>query len=948
MPVSNALEEELRSELRRKGRQIVWLDRNGDYADFVDGLRQRWKRGDFSYPVTAYRGSFLELIFQLDEFVDRTEHRAVLIHMPGHNEESIRETPVFEHYAAGKRYRKKLETLVEEVAAGDVAPREIDAFVDSDEVTLKAADDWLFEKTREKSLLSKLSITELWARLASSTDEELPEDEGDFEDVLEHLEVRTGLSETWREFSRFSIDSGGDDALSPLADELVGWTMAVEYVHDLQRAPVIDELQPLTELPETIRDECQKLTCFLRETSGFRDVYVRIADELGELLRTEFEAGVVDDLGDIDTFRFEEVRFFRGALDAVAKEQWETALERLQQRAQGTSFWIDRDPTRSHAWTLVQSAARLGKAVADHPAPLAGAQSLPEAVQSYVEGAWSVDKAHRELEQRRAALLEPGLDEFSKLRKRLDEMRSVYREWADELAHNFNDLCERVGFVPTESLQQRHIFEQVVEPWTYGAEKTAVVMVDALRYEMAEALRADLDDVGTAIHLDGRLAELPTVTAVGMNALAPVTDSAGRLQPIIRDGKFKGFETSVFQVRDPKTRKKMMRHRVEGRTCPLMNVSEVVNGAKDLSRVVNEASLVLVHSEGLDKVGEQGFGQLTFDTTLRDIRSAIRILREAGIQRFVVTSDHGFLLLDSTTRRKQQQGKKTDPSSRWRLYPGEQSDESLVSTPLTALKYDGVEQNLVMPRDTSIFDQGALDKTFVHGGNSLQERLIPVLRIEYRRQIGGSTGQYQIEAHVGESVMDMHCLRLNVSPEQGVLDLGGPQDVELSLRPPEGVTAELCSARDGARLRGASAIVPVEQTVELFFKLEAEDDRRARIEIYAPTQSDVVQAKTVDAQFDVIGVGPDNKSNNGQEEQSGSSSPSAEALDAIEDEAIRDVFAHICEYGSIDEKGATRMLGSARKFRRFSMKFEDYVDRLPFIVEIRWSREKNLKEYVLV
>lgn len=946
MPVSNALEEELRSELRRKGRQIVWLDRNGDYADFVDGLRQRWKRGDFSYPVTAYRGSFLELIFQLDEFVDRTEHRAVLIHMPGHNEESIRETPVFEHYAAGKRYRKKLATLVEEAAAGDVAPREIDAFLEDESLTLEAADDWLFERTREKSLLSKLSITELWSRLSRAVDEELPEEEADFGGVLKHLEVRVGLSEGWRRFSRFSTGTVGDEALAPLADELAGWAMAVEYVHDLKRAPMIEELQALTELPESILEECQKLTCFLRETSGFEDVYIRIADELGELLRKEFEAGSVDELGDIDTFRFEERRFFRGALQALGKEQWEMALERSRQRARGGSFWIDDDPKRGHAWTLLRSAAALGKAVSDYPTPLAGAQSLPEAVQSYVEGAWRVDKLHRQLEQRRAALLEPGLDEFSKLRKRLDEMRVIYRQWADELAYQFNDLCERVGFIPTESLQQRHIFEQVVEPWTYGEEKTAVVMVDALRYEMAEALRADLEEVGTTIHLDGRLAELPTVTAVGMNALAPVTDSVGRLQPIIRDDKFAGFETSVFQVRDPKSRKKMMRHRVEGRTCPLMNVSAVVDGSKDLNRVVSEASLVLVHSEGLDKVGEQGFGQLTFDTTLRDIRSAIRILREAGIQRFVITSDHGFLLLDSTTRRKRQHGKKTEPSARWRLYPGQQSDKSLVSTPLTALKYEGSDRHLVMPRDTSIFDQGALDKTFVHGGNSLQERMVPVLRVEYRRQIGGSTGQYQIATRVGESVMDMHCLELNISPEQGMLDLGGPRDVEIALRPPKGVTAELCSARGGARLRGASAIIPVEETVEIFFRLEAEDDRRARIEIYAPTQSDVVKAKAVDAQFDVIGVGPD-KLSDGDKSEEQRESGSGEALEAIEDEAIRDVFAHIREYGSIDEKGATHMLGSARKFRRFSMKFEEYVERLPFVVEIRWSREKNLKEYVL-
>lgn len=942
------LEGEVRTELRRKGCQLVWLDRDGDFEKFVDELRGRWETGDFAYPVVAYRGSFLEVMLQLDEFVDRTDHQAVLIHMPGYNEDTIRSTPVYEHYKAGKRYRKKLATLVEEAAAGKVAPRAIENFSEGKEdedVTLRAADDWLEEQTREESLLDKLSITELWCRLESSGGEDLPEDEADFDGILEHLQVRVGLTDEWRGFSQFSKGPARESGLSALADELAGWAMAVEYVDDLRRQPVMDELQPLGELPDQIRDICRGLAAFMRETSGYRDTYVRIADELGERLEEEFEAGVVDDLGEIDTFRFEEKRFLRGALEAIGKEQWERALDRTKVRAAGESFWVDRDPKRAHAWKLARAAARLGEVISENPAILAGAQSLPEAVQAYAEGGWEVDRAHRLLEQQRAALLEPKLPEFALLRSHLDGMRRLYREWADDLARQFNDLCEQAGFIPTESLQQRHLFDQVVEPWTYGNEKTAVFMVDALRYEMGAELRDEFTEPGTGVQLEGRLAELPTVTAVGMNALAPVTDSSGELRPLVSGGKIKGFETSVFQVRNRKTRKKMMRHRVEGRTCPLFYVSQILEGTKDLQRAVQEASLVLVHSKGIDEVGEQGYGQLTFETTLRDIRSAVRILREAGVQRFVITSDHGFLLLDSTTRKKTAHGKKTDPNHRWRLFPAVEDDPELVATPLTSLKYADTDEALLMPRDTAIFDTGKMDKTFVHGGNSLQERMIPVLKLEYRREIGGSTADYQIDAQVGESMMDMHCLVLKVSPSQGVLDLGGPQEVELSMRAPEDVSVELCSGRGGAKLRGASAVVPVDETVEVFFKLRAESDRRAGVEVFAPTQSDVVRPTQVDAQFDVIGVGAEGASEAVEEEAE--SDAAAVPLDAIDDKDVRKVFAHILEYGSIDEQGATKLIGSARKFRRFSMKFEEYVGRLPFVVEIRWSDEKSLKEYVL-
>ena len=99
--VSKGLEEMLRQELRSRGLQ-VWLDKKDEYSPFVDTLRARWEGGDFPYPVCAFRGSFLELMLQLDGLFEGTQNRPVLIHMPGFNYDEVRATPVLEHYEAGK------------------------------------------------------------------------------------------------------------------------------------------------------------------------------------------------------------------------------------------------------------------------------------------------------------------------------------------------------------------------------------------------------------------------------------------------------------------------------------------------------------------------------------------------------------------------------------------------------------------------------------------------------------------------------------------------------------------------------------------------------------------------------------------------------------------------------------------------------------------------------
>jgi hypothetical protein len=75
---------------------------------------------------------------------------------------------------------------------------------------------------------------------------------------------------------------------------------------------------------------------------------------------------------------------------------------------------------------------------------------------------------------------------------------------------------------------------------------TAYFVVDALRFEMGEELHRQLEDTGARrAAAPARLAELPTVTAVGMNALAPVA-SNGRCGRRSSTGRSLGFRRGEF------------------------------------------------------------------------------------------------------------------------------------------------------------------------------------------------------------------------------------------------------------------------------------------------------------------------------------------------------------------------------------------------------------------
>ena len=66
--------------------------------------------------------------------------------------------------------------------------------------------------------------------------------------------------------------------------------------------------------------------------------------------------------------------------------------------------------------------------------------------------------------------------------------------------------------------------------------------------------------------------------------------------------------------------------------------------------------------------------------------------------------------------------------------------------------------------------------------------------------------------------------------------------------------------------------------------------------------------------------------------------------DALPAGGVRAVFEHLAVHGAITEGEVTRMLGSPRAFRRFSLDFDEHVRKVPF--RIRMEPGTDGKRYV--
>jgi hypothetical protein len=253
---------------------------------------------------------------------------------------------------------------------------------------------------------------------------------------------------------------------------------------------------------------------------------------------------------------------------------------------------------------------------------------------------------------------------------------------------------------------------------------------------------------------------------------------------------------------------------------------------------------------------------------------------------------------------------------------------------LSDLGYEGGTGYLMFPETTAVFDTGRRSMTFVHGGNSLQERVIPVLTVVHRAAAGGSTLRYEIKAIAKEGVAGMHCLeaRIDVIAQQA-LDFETPKDIEIAVRVPEdeGVQVELCQARGRARLVNGVVTAAVGQEFELFFRLSGSSDARALVELYHPSAVADVVTCVPETRF---AVAVNRTASSLVSEAINKSSVSLAWLDQYSEPAVRQVFEHIAIHGTVTESEAAAMLGGPRGLRRFANGFEELARKAPFTVHI--------------
>ena len=337
------------------------------------------------------------------------------------------------------------------------------------------------------------------------------------------------------------------------------------------------------------------------------------------------------------------------------------------------------------------------------------------------EGLHCVDARQRNLEAFCA-----GLDEEPVAEAALARVRSGYADVLGRMADGFTDALEAGGWSAGRCRRQTETFAHVREG---SGDRVAYFLVDALRYEMGVEVAEELDQAAEELSVDVAIAELPTITPVGMAALMPqasadfsVVDAGGEFAARIGEAKLTDWASRwrEWKAQVPGVREFQLHRVLEGRT-------------SDLSRATKDAPLVLVRSQEIDTVGESDGGTVARHVMASIVRSIVRAVRKlttVGITRFVIAADHGHLFAESKDDDMKMDAPGGDTLTLHRrcwVGRGGSTPAGTVRISAADLGYDS-DLDFVFPRGTGVFKAGG-GLTYHHGGLSLQEIVVPVLRI---------------------------------------------------------------------------------------------------------------------------------------------------------------------------------------------------------------------------
>lgn len=255
-------------------------------------------------------------------------------------------------------------------------------------------------------------------------------------------------------------------------------------------------------------------------------------------------------------------------------------------------------------------------------------------------------------------------------------------------------------------------------------QKVAVIISDALRYEIAHELVNELhkDDKNVS-QLSCQLASIPSETSFGMSNLLP-----GNTYTYDGEIKIDGEKTNTIDVREKILRKQNDNYRA-------VSYDTILNGTKQTNRELFKSELVYIYHDIVDKEGHKGTERNVFTATQTAISELAKIVKQIqggfAVNRVIITSDHGFIYndsdIDEVDKNEMVACNAIESGARHYITFEDPYITTGYKVPLYKTTKYQEPYTVIIPDSVNRFKKAGSRYKFTHGGGSLQELIVPII-----------------------------------------------------------------------------------------------------------------------------------------------------------------------------------------------------------------------------
>jgi len=470
----------------------------------------------------------------------------------------------------------------------------------------------------------------------------------------------------------------------------------------------------------------------LRNRSAFEawsdhlSVVLRIEDQLNDA-PADFDPSSDDSYELIE--RFVLSRLVQGF---EAGRPDEELLATIRSRSQST--WLGK---HLHGYQAIEQAISLRSLLEKADLQI---ESFDAGLAGYTNSWWRLDQAYRRCIFHARSYQQPGLlkplrdwleahyvnNVLLPLTNRWSDQVARQAEWKSELLPRQKEFHMRYVHAPLTSKTLKRLF---------------VVISDALRYEAARDFADRLNSQagkGWQAEVDALLGSLPSYTQLGMASLLPGAQLSLNPADTNANALVDGQSASGTENRD-----KILKAYAKGRARAIVSedfLNLPISG--EGQALTRDNDLIVVYHNRIDRIGDKRASEAetcqAVETAFDDLEQILRKIASLKGSQVVITADHGFLFQQEPVDAND---KATFPPAEQLSFKNRRFAFGTGIEPMAGQKIFSAQDlglngswSAVFPLGLDRFPRSGSGSRFVHGGTSLQEVVVPVIKLKRERK----------------------------------------------------------------------------------------------------------------------------------------------------------------------------------------------------------------------